>query len=108
MFPLALKYSKVPFILADPVSWTGVPKSIPKNVTILRPDNSTSEGSSVKRLINTGRLAQILGHQWPKIEKGEGKTLTYRGDHTVGVGPAITALVENERRGRERVKNLLH
>lgn len=108
VFHLALKYPEVPFILADPVSWMGVPKSIPKNVTILRPDNSNSEGSSIKRngLINTGRLAQIFGHQWPRIEKGEGKTVTYKGDHTVGVGPAITALVEKER--RERVKDFLN
>lgn len=103
VFHLADKYKDVPFILADPVSWTGVPKSIPKNVTILRPDNSSSEGSSIKRngWINTGRLAQIVGHQWPKILKGEGRTLIYRGDHTVGVGPTITALVEKERRRRD-------
>jgi len=75
---LAKDYPGVHFIAADPVSWTGVIDSVPKNLTILRPTSS-------KNLLSIGGWAQLLGHQWPRIGKGEGEEIVYEGDHVNGI-----------------------
>lgn len=79
---LAKDYPNVQFIACDPVSWTGVPDRIPKNVTILRPDDKVPSDIF-------SALAQVVGHQWPLIEKGEGKTIVYHGNHVKGISDAI-------------------
>lgn len=95
---MAADYPDIPFVSIDPVSWTGRLDSLPKNLTILRPDGSTDGW-------DTNKGAQIFGGQWPHITKGEGRTITYAGDHTTGAGRALTQLhneVRNQRMAAER------
>ena len=93
---LAPEYPDIPFYALDPVSWTGIPDEIPKNLTIYHPRGNDD--------FDYPRLAQILGRQWPVITKGEGKTVFYDGDHFLGLRPEMNALnqrVRNERTAAE-------
>ena len=93
---LAPEYPDVQFYALDPVSWTGIPDEIPKNLTIYRPRGT--------KTIDVPRLAQILGHQWPVITKGEGKTVFYDGDHFLGLRREMNELNRrgmNEAKGRK-------
>lgn len=95
---MAKDYPDIPFFALDPVSWTGRIDSLPKNLTILRPDGS-DDG------FDPDRLAQIFGGQWPKIEKGEGKTVVIPGSHTTGFAPWLTKMnkrVMDERLSKEK------
>ena len=93
---LAPEYPDIPFYALDPVSWTGIPKEIPKNLTIYHPRGNKD--------IAIPRLAQIFGHQWPVITKGEGKTVLYDGDHFLGLRREMNELnrrVMNEAKVRK-------
>lgn len=81
---LAKDYPNAEFIACDPVSWFGVLDSLPKNLTIFRPDNKVP----ARRWTNRG--AQIFGHQWPIIEKGDGRTIIYHGNHVDGLPDALS------------------
>lgn len=78
---LAESFPDAEFYAMDPTSWTGRIKSTPKNLTIYRP---SVDGWS-DRDTAFSNLAPILGGRWPKIEKGEGKTVEYDGGHVSGV-----------------------
>ena len=54
--------------------------------------------------IDLPRLAQIFGHQWPVITKGEGKTVIYDGDHFLGLRREMNELnrrVTNEAKAQK-------
>ena len=88
---LASEYPDIPFYALDPVSWSGVPDEIPKNLTIYHPRGTDD--------FDYPRLAQILGRQWPIITKGEGKTVFYDGDHFLGLRPEMNELNRRVRDG---------
>ena len=87
---LAEDYPTVPFIALDPTSWGGRLDKTPKNLTIFRP----KEPKSWSKNTTTGYLAQVLGGEWPKIDKGEGKTIEYDGGHVSGIGAALNDYVK--------------
>ena len=93
---LAPEYPEIPFYALDPVSWTGVPDEIPRNLTIYHPRGTDD--------IDFPRMAQILGRQWPIIKKGKGKTVYYDGDHVTGVRREMNEL--NKRLKKEKVSAL--
>ena len=89
---LALEYPEIPFYALDPVSWTGIPEELPKNLTIYHPKGNDD--------VDFPRLAQIFGGQWPVINKGEGKTILYDGDHILGLRAEMKEL--NQRMRKEK------
>lgn len=90
---MAKDYPGVQFFALDPVSWTGRVKRLPKNLTIVRPDGSMNG-------FDLPRGAQVFGGQWPKIQEGEGSTVTIPGDHVAGYGPWLTRMNREVREAR--------
>ena len=93
---LAKDYPKIPFYALDPVSWTNHLKSIPDNLTILRPKDGAKADESW-----TTKLAPFLGGRWPKIESQPDRYIEYDGGHVVGLDKAVNKIVEDEWAKRE-------
>lgn len=101
---MAKDYPNVQFFSLDPVSWTGRVKSLPKNLTIVRPDGSRNG-------FDLPRGAQVFGGQWPKIQEGEGVTVTIPGDHVIGYGQWLTRMnrkVREDRLAQQKMQKLLN
>lgn len=87
---MAKDYPDIPFIALDPVSWTGRIDELPKNLSIMRPRNTSYFGNEHENLF--GYLAGKLGGRWPKIDKGEGTTYYYNGGHATNANHALNWL----------------
>lgn len=81
---MAKDFPDVPFYALDPVSRFNRLEEIPKNLTIYRPFGA-DDGSADKYSDPITKAAVKIGGRWPKITKGEGKTIEYHGDHVGGL-----------------------
>lgn len=82
---LSKEYPNIPFIAADPVSWTGTMDEYPDNLTVLFPNPGTDQDD-----LTFAKLAPIFGHRWSMPKKG--RVVRYDGGHVAGINEALDKL----------------
>jgi len=88
---IAKDYPGIPFYALDPVSRLNRLKSIPSNLTILRPRENTDADEYW-----TNKLAPLIGGRWPKVESQPDRYVEYNGGHVLGVDDAVNRIISSE------------